>query len=153
MAFLAVQLINGNQSVKTYAYLDNGSCQSLLLKSTAKDLGLNLENTGKMPISGYHTTKDIDCSQVCFDIQPIDSSVEPVRRNGVMAVPDLNRSAVNVAQLNALCNNYDHLSHINFPELERKNVSIIIGIDNLDFIHYKQIIKGAKKPHGALKLH
>ena len=35
VAFVAVQLINGNQSVKTYAYLDNGSCQSLLLKSTA----------------------------------------------------------------------------------------------------------------------
>ena len=53
-------------------------------------------------------------------------------------------SAMNVAQLNAFCNNYDHLSHINFPELERNNVSIIIGIDNLDLIHYKQIIKGPK---------
>ena len=97
-----------------------------------------------MPISGYHTTKEIDCSKVCFDIKPIDSSVEPVRPNDVMAAPDLNMSAVNVAQLNALCNNYDHLSHINFPELERNNVSIIIGIDNLDLIHYKQIIKGPK---------
>ena len=139
-----VQLINGNQSVKTYAYLDNGSCQNLLLKSTAKELGLNLEKTSKMPISGYHTTKEIDCSNVCFDIKPIDSSVEPVRLNDVMAVPDLNMSAVNVAQLNALCNKYDHLSHINFPELERNIVSIIIGIDNLDLIQSKQIIKGPK---------
>ena len=144
VAFVAVQLINGNQSAKTYTYLDKVSCQSLLLKSTAKELGLNLEKTGKMPISGYHTTKEIDCSKVCFDIKPIDSSVEPVRLNDVMAVPDLNMSAVNVAQLNALCNNYDHLSHINFPELERNNVSIIIGIDNSDLIHYKQIIKGPK---------
>ena len=144
VAFVAVQLINGNQSVKTYAYLDNGSCQSLLLKSTAKELGLNLEKTGKMPLSVYHTTKEIDSSKVCFDIKPIDSSVEPVRLNDVMAVPDLNMSAVNVAQLNALCNNYDHLSHVSFPELERNNVSIIIGIDNLDLIHYKQIVKGPK---------
>ncbi|XP_075252273.1 uncharacterized protein LOC142344459 [Convolutriloba macropyga] len=64
-----------------------------------------------MPLSVYHTTKEIDSSKVCFDIKPIDSSVEPVRLNDVMAVPDLNMSAVNVAQLNALCNNYDHLSH------------------------------------------
>ena len=97
-----------------------------------------------MPISGYHTTKEIDCSKVCFDIKPIDSSVEPVRLNDVMAVPDLNMSAVNVAQLNTLCNNYDRLSHINFPELERNSVSIIIGIDNLDLIHYKQFIEGPK---------
>ena len=57
VVFLAFKLVNRNQSVKMYAYLDNGSCQSLLLKSTAKELGLNLKKkTGKMPISGYHTT-------------------------------------------------------------------------------------------------
>ena len=79
-----------------------------------------------------------------MDIKPIDSSIEPVRLNDVMAVPELNMSAVKVAQLSALCKNYDHLSHINFPEFERNNVSIIIGIDNLDLIHYRQIIKGPK---------
>ena len=97
-----------------------------------------------MPISGYHTTKEIDCSKVCFDKKPIDSSIEPVRLNDVMVVPDLNMSAVNVAQLNALCKNDDHLSHIIFPELQKNNVSSIIGIDNLDLIHNKQIIKGPK---------
>ena len=71
-----------------------------------------------------------------------------------MAVPDLNMSALNVAQLNALCKNYDHLRHINFPVLERNNVSIIIGIDNIDLIHYKKIVKDSKNgPMGALKLH
>ena len=97
-----------------------------------------------MPISGYHTTKEIDWFKVCFDIKPIASSVEPVRLNDAMAVPDLNMSAVNVAHLNALCKNYDHLSHMNFPELERNNVSINIGIDNLDLIHYKKLLKGPK---------
>ena len=106
-----------------------------------------------MHINGYHTTKAIDCSKVCFDLKQIDSSIEPVRHNDVMAVPDLNMSAVNVAQLNALCKNYDRLSHINFPELEPNNVLIIIGIDNLDLNNYKQIMKGPKMPHGALKLH
>ena len=52
--------------------------------------------------------------------------------------------AVNVAQSNTLCENFDHLSHINFPELVTNNISFIIGIDNLDLIQYKQIIKGPK---------
>ena len=60
-----------------------------------------------------------------------------------MATLDLNMSTVNEAHLSALCTNYDHLSRINFPELERNNVSIIIGID-LDLIHYEQIIKSLK---------
>ena len=54
-----------------------------------------------MPLIGYHTTKEIDCSKVCFDIKPIDSSVENVRLNDVMAGLNLNMSAVNVAQVNA----------------------------------------------------
>ena len=54
-----------------------------------------------MPIIRYHTTKEIDCSKVCFDIKPIDSSVESVRLNDVMAGLTLNMSAVNLAQLNA----------------------------------------------------
>ena len=70
-----------------------------------------------------------------------------------MAVPDLNMCAVNVAQLNTLCKNYGHPSLINFPELKRCNVSIIKGIENLDLNYHKQIIKGPKMPHGALKLH
>ena len=43
VAFVAVQLINENQSVKTDAYQENGSCQSLLLKSKAKELGLKVK--------------------------------------------------------------------------------------------------------------
>ena len=92
----------------------------------------------------YHTTKEFDCSKVYFEIRSIDSSIEPVRLNDVMAVPNLKMSAKNVAQLNALFKNYDHLSHINFPELHWNNISNIIGIENLDLIHYKQIIKGPK---------
>ena len=88
-----------------------------------------------MPISGYHTTKEIDCSKVCSDIKPMESPFELVRVNGFMAVPYLNRSAVTLAQLNAFCKNYEHLIHTNFPEIERNNVSFIIGINNLDLIH------------------
>ena len=46
----------------SHAYLDNGSCQSLLLQFAALILGIDMNTFGKMPISGYHTTKEIDCS-------------------------------------------------------------------------------------------
>ena len=47
VAFVAVQLVNGNKSVKTKAYLDNGSCQSLLLKLSVREVGLKLEKQVK----------------------------------------------------------------------------------------------------------
>ena len=54
-------------------------------------------------MSGYHTTKEIDCTKVCFDLKSKDRSVEPVRLSYVVVVPDLYMSAVNIAQLSALC--------------------------------------------------
>ena len=53
---------------------------------------------------------------------------------------------LSLTQLNAMCKNYDQTSHIIFPEFERDNVSITIGICNL--IHNKQIIKASKMPLG-----
>ena len=55
VVFLPVQLSNEKKTIKTYAYQDNGSCQSLLLQSAALILGIDMNTFGKMPISGYHT--------------------------------------------------------------------------------------------------
>ena len=48
VAVFAVQLKNGDKVLDiSYACLDNGSCQSLLLKSTATNLNLNKNTIGK----------------------------------------------------------------------------------------------------------
>ena len=52
VAVVPVQLKNGDKILDTYADLANGSCQSLLLRSAAKNLNLNMNTIGKMPISG-----------------------------------------------------------------------------------------------------
>ena len=53
-------------------------------------------------------------------------------------------SLVDTEKLNQLCASFEHLSQISFPEIGNNSVSIILGIDNLDLIHYKQIVKGPK---------
>ena len=53
-------------------------------------------------------------------------------------------SPVDTEKLNQLCASFEHLSHIRFPEIGNNSVSIILGIDNLDLIHYKQIVKEHK---------
>ena len=143
VAVVPVQLKNGDEVLDTYAYLDNGSCQSLLLRSTATNLNLNLNDIGKMPISGYHMTKEIDCAPVKIQIRPLQGE-QSFEQIDVVAVPDLNMSPVDTKKLNRLCDSFEHLNHICFPDIGDNNVSIILGIDNLDLIHYKQIVKGPK---------
>ena len=47
VAGVPVQLKNGDKVLDTFAYLDNGSWQSLLLRSTATNLNLNMNTIGK----------------------------------------------------------------------------------------------------------
>ena len=148
VALLPVQLSNGEKTIETYAYLKNGSCQSLLLQSAALILGIDMNTFGKMPICGFHTTKEIGCSPVFLKIKPYQSNKTPILVNEVLAVPDLNMNPVNTNELNKLCKKFEHLNHISFPNVDENKVSIIIGIDNLELIHYSKVIKGPKTRPG-----
>ena len=151
VALVPVELSNGVKTLDTYAYLDNGSCQSLLLTSAASELEIDMNTVAKMPISGYHTTREIDCSQVSVQIKPYRSQNSSVVSIDVLAVPDLNRTPVKTSELNKLCSKFDHLKHITFPNVKQNQVCIIIGIDNLGLIHYNEIVKGPKNTPWAVK--
>ena len=53
-------------------------------------------------------------------------------------------SPVDTEKLNQLFASLEHLSHTSFPEIGNNSVSLILGIDNLDLIHCKQIVKGPR---------
>ena len=150
VAVVPVQLKNGDKVLDTNVFLDNGSCQSLLLRSTATNLNLSMNTIGKMPISGYHMTKEIDCAPVKLQIRPLQGE-QSIEQIDVFAVPDLNMSPVGTKKLNHLCDSFEHLNHICLPDIGDKNVAIILGNDNLDLIHYKQIAKGPKNAPWGLK--
>ena len=116
--FLPVQLSNEEKTFETYCYLDNGSCHSLLFQSAALILGIDMNTFGKMPISGYHTTKEIDCSPESLKIKPYQSNKTPILVNEVLAVLDLNMNPVNTNELNKLCKNFEHLNQISFPRMD-----------------------------------
>ena len=90
------------QVLDTYAYLDNDSCQSLLLRSAATNLNLNMNTIGKMPISDYHLTTEIDCAPVKLQIRPLQGE-QSFEQIDVVAVPDLNMSPVDTKKLKRLC--------------------------------------------------
>ena len=81
VAVVPVQLKNGEKTLNTYAYLDNGSFQSLLFKSAASELNIDMKVIRKMPISGYHKTKEIDCAPVKVYIKPLVAAAQESQRN------------------------------------------------------------------------
>ena len=126
-AFLPVQLSNGKKTFETYAYLDNGSCQSLLLQSEALILSIDMNTFGKMKRNRlFQQTKEIDCSPVSLKIKPYQPNKTPIL-------------VIEVAS--NFCKKFEHLNHISFPNVDDNKVCIIIGIDNLELIHYSNVIK------------
>ena len=95
-------------------------------------------------------TKEINCAPVKLQIRPLQGE-QSFEQIDVVAVPDLNMSAVDTKKLNSLCDSFEHLNHICFPDKGVNNVSIILGIENPDLIHYKQIVKNPRLHHGELK--
>ena len=58
---------------------------------------------------------------------------------------------VKTSELNKLCSKFDHLKHITFPNVKQNQVCKIIGIDNLELIHYSEIVKGPKNTPWAVR--
>ena len=86
-----IELSNGVKTLDIYAYLDNRSCASLLLTFAASELAIDMNTVAKIPISGYHTTREKDCSEVSVQIKPSRSQTSSLVSIDVLAVPDLNR--------------------------------------------------------------
>ena len=129
-----------------HAYLNNESCQSLLFQSAAVNLDIDINFCGEIPISGYRKTKEINYSPVfSLKIKPYLSDKTSILANEVLVIPELNLYSVNTIQLNTLCKKFEHLKHKSFPNVDDNKVSRIIGIDNLQLIHYRKKIKGPKK--------
>ena len=143
-AFPPVQLSNGEKTFETYAYLDNESCESLLLQSAAVNLGIDMKTFGKFPIGGYLTAEEVDCFPVSLIIKLYQSNKSPFLIKEVLAVLDLNLKSVNSSGLNNLGEKIEHLNHISFLNVDGNKVTIIIGIDNLELMHCSKVIKGPK---------
>ena len=62
----------------------------------------------------------------------------------------LNPEDVQPDKLNSICSSYDHLTDINFPDFDSNQVSILIGIDNIDLVTSQAIIKGPENASRAI---
>ena len=96
------------------------------------------------------TQQEIYCSPVSLKIKPHLSNKTPILVKEVLADPDLKINPVNTIELNQRRKKFKHLKHISFSNVDDKKVSIIIGIDNFELIHFSKVIKGPKNTSWAV---
>ncbi|XP_070562373.1 uncharacterized protein [Ptychodera flava] len=118
--------LDGGPAIQTYAFLDSGSDTTICLESLTEKLGLR----GK-PINYTLSTLDAESTkhgrEVQLDLRALNG-VECVHLNRVWTTDMLPISASSIPTVKDI-KGWRHLNGIELPELDEKEVTILIGND------------------------
>ena len=117
---------DGETEIETYAFLDSGSDSTLCLNSLVTKLGIKGKRT-TYTLSTLNGERQKDGMEVNLDVKGLKSNAG-VRLDKVWTTDTLPISQ-NSIPTNNDAKQWPHLDGINLPELEDKEVTILIGND------------------------
>ena len=132
----------GSDSVKTYAFLDEGSSRTLCSDWLLTKLGVEGEHYRSI-IKSVHGSKTVDGRQVSLKVRGFHEKKDIVIPNvlSVDFLPEVNDSIPTIE----LTKYYDHLSDLYFPNLECRDIDLLIGADVLSKCHTSEIREGPEE--------
>ena len=135
LQILPVKLSRDGKSIKTYAFLDNGSVVSKMLAKTASALEIVLsENSNHTePYKVIHGTKSVTYTNVNLSIKGMNSN-QTFNTEDVQVSPDIEFPQYNLEWIQKVCEQHEHLKHITYHNVDINQMSILIGCKNFDLI-------------------
>lgn len=133
-----VTAMNGN-TVSTYAFLDSGCTDTLIDRALVDYLGIQ----GKPEQIGINTItnsgKVIESNRVSFTLSSVESFGKSIEVSEAYVLPDLNQSQRALPErINV--HNHPHLCDIEFPAVDIKRVSILVG-NNIPYAHIQKEVR------------
>ena len=86
---------------------------------------------------------------ISFILHPFGQKAETFQIDKAFVLRKTNLHNAEPTQLNSICQSYDHLKKINFPDLSDNQIGLILAQDNIDLITAKAVFKG---PDNASRL-
>ncbi|XP_075265931.1 uncharacterized protein LOC142358417 [Convolutriloba macropyga] len=114
-------------SIETYALLDSGSDNTQITKTVADALGICEGKSVTIPVASLYQEHTIETSEIFLGIGALDSS-RPIINLLVFttSTTDFQMPTVPIQMLNNICNEFSHLSGINFPHIRDNRIGILI---------------------------
>ena len=140
-----INAANGN-TVSTYAFLDSGCTDTLIDRGLVDHLGIQgiPEQIGINTIT--NSGKVVESNRVSFTLSSVESLGESIEVSAAYVLPDLNQSQRALPERIDF-RNHSHLCDIEFPAVDIKRVSILVG-NNIPYAH---IQKEVRVPEDARK--
>ncbi|KAL9975234.1 hypothetical protein ACROYT_G012368 [Oculina patagonica] len=129
---------NGN-AVSTYAFLDSG-CTDTLVDRSLVDY-LDIQGTPEQVRINTITSSDnvVESNRVSFTLSSSESFGESIEVTEAYVLPDLNQSQRALPEQIDV-QNYPHLCDIEFPAVDVKRVSILVG-NNIPYAHIQKEVR------------
>ena len=129
---------NGN-AVSTYAFLDSGCTDTLIDRSLVDPL--DIQGTPEQIGINTITSSDhvVESNRVSFILSSLESFGERIEVCEAYVLPDLNQSQRALPEQIDV-QNYPHLCDIDFPAVDVKRVSILVG-NNIPYAHIKKEVR------------
>ena len=130
---------DNNNSVSTYAFLDNGCTDTLIDKELADQLGIigTPEVIQVNTITASH--QEMKTQRVRFTLSSVDDAGERIEVNHAYVLHDLNQSErILPDTIDASC--HSHLQDIRFPDVDVRRVSIVLG-SNVPSAHVQREVR------------
>ena len=146
LQLLTVSFIKEDKVFDTYAPIDTGSQFTFLLDAVFDYLELPREYQSSTTVQYLSVDYEISVSKI---MQPI--TVCRFNRFGEkFQISRAYVNAANVTELNYVCDAFNELRHIYFPDIAEGKIGALLGVNAFAFTHPTEVIQGTEiRPFGV----
>ena len=152
LQLIPVSFLKGNKAFDTYALIDPGSQFSFVLDARAEFLELPRESQQSIPLKFLNTENSMSLSKIVepVTITPYKSTEISFELSRTFSTSSLNVAAAKIFELNQICDAFNSLRHIHFPNIADGKIGALLGVNAFAFTYPTYVITGNQnQPFGV----
>ena len=152
LQLLPVSFVKEDKVFDTYALIDPGSQFTFLLDAVSDYLELPREYQSSTTVQYLSVDYEMPLSKIKQPITvcPFNQFDEKFQISRAYSTPTLNVNAANVTELNYVCDAFNELRHIYFPDIAEGKIGALLGVNAFAFTHPTEVIQGTEiRPFGV----
>ena len=152
LQLMPVSFVNGNKAFDTYALIDHGSQFTFLLDTITNFLALPCEAQTSTTPQYVNTQNEMPLSKITAPviITPYKSLRQSFEISRAYSTPAMNVTPANIFELNQLCDTFNNLRHIHFPQVAGGKIGALLGVNTFAYTHPIEVIPGnINQPFGV----
>ena len=144
LQLMPVSFVNGNKAFDTYALIDHGSQFTFLLDTITNFLALPCEAQTSTTLQYVNTQNEMPLSKITAPviISPYKSLRQSFEIYRAYSTPAMNFTPANIFELNQLCDTFNNLRRIHFPQVAGGKNGALLGINIFAYTHPIEVIPG-----------